>query len=63
MALRGELVVECDVPTCQAELVIPAENLIGDVIYLIEGHGWSLGWESLRVNFICPQCLEEGRAE
>lgn len=41
MSLRGELVVECDVPDCHAEQVVPASDLLGqDLVALCLREGW-----------------------
>lgn len=41
MSLRGELVVECDVPDCHAERVVPASDLLGqDLVALCLRDGW-----------------------
>jgi hypothetical protein len=57
MAVRGEIVVECDVPTCHAELIISAVRArsIG-VDYAVWDAEWKVDHRGL---YVCEQCAIE----
>jgi hypothetical protein len=62
MSRRGDITVECDMPTCHAELVIPAERLQVVSLSYVMGHAWWVQQDGQGVRRdICPQCIEEGK--
>jgi hypothetical protein len=65
MTRRGEIVIECDTPTCHAEIVLPVSAALdgGDTPAYRFGIGVLLGAVDWHTNVkgedICPQCFEE----
>lgn len=60
MAIRGEIVVECDRCSCEAELVLAAPRTrTMTVSELIWDHGWRIEPDG---TFTCEQCVEEADA-
>jgi hypothetical protein len=59
MAVRGEIVVECDKPECHAEIVLGSEVLrVNSVEDALWDADWKVAWIGLHV---CPQCIEDGK--
>lgn len=65
MSRRGEIVIECDSPDCQAEIVLDAKDAreSGDsqayrlgIGVLLGAEGW---WTSFQGKDICPSCDAE----
>lgn len=64
MSLRGELVIECDRPTCHAELVLSVEDadveailhVGGGIVLTLSAHGWR---EDREGGYVCPECAED----
>jgi hypothetical protein len=57
MAVRGEIVVECDVPTCHAELVVSAARVESTGIH---DAVWDAEWKVDHVGrYMCEQCRIE----
>lgn len=59
MPIRGEIVIECDTPTCHAELVVGADRAWG-LEYEVDEAGWQVRNHQ---RFICPECRQEGKAD
>jgi hypothetical protein len=61
MSIRGDVTIECDVPTCQAEQVFSGQALWDEherMLVLAHEAGWRINWEG---RIVCPQCFEEGK--
>jgi hypothetical protein len=61
MSLRGEVIVECDLPGCHAEEVIPEADLLGPrtLKQILMDRGWI---KTVRGHDVCPQCIEDGKS-
>ena len=54
MSRRGEVTIECDMPTCQAELILDQVHLIDiGIIQAKRERGWR--WDG---RDICPDCVK-----
>jgi hypothetical protein len=58
MAVRGEIVVECDSLKCHAEIVFTAHDFRNPQSALATLRV-AAGWRTYLGGDICPQCIEE----
>ena len=60
MGVRGEVVIECDVKGCHAELVLSAERVEANSARLCaQWDGWARS--PITGAWMCEQCLDEGK--
>jgi hypothetical protein len=62
MAIRGEIVIECDTPSCHAETHWSGPEALVDVVQFHIGFSvefLAAGWRFYDGKFVCPQCIEE----
>lgn len=62
MSRRGEIVIECDTPTCHAEIRFEAWHRASTVDDVLDDAGWQVTGKAVGRaprKDICPQCVEE----
>jgi hypothetical protein len=62
MPIRGEITVECDSETCQAEQLFGPDDFEGSTLEArLDEKAWRVVGNGKRQMFVCPQCIEEGK--